>query len=225
MKLTEFIEVEYTYQCPIDNYLDGELQDIITETYFGPDKLFLIVNEDGIFETVLLAEEVEDGRPIPKGHIQVELDCQNYPLVAEVLSDFHANNKDDDNFLETVGLKTIPTPDGYEEFTYEYPIHPDHLYDDLKSTYNFETGEVELYKNTNADILGEKTSWDDIRRRRNAFLVSSDSLAHSLSQIDQDKSQLLDTYRQNLRDLPELLNDIDPIFIDSSFPTTKLIEI
>jgi hypothetical protein len=122
------IKVSYTYRCPADNYLDGETWEMVHEIYVGPDKLYLIVDEKtGEFETVLLESQALDGRPVPKGFVAKVLNCADYPLVAEVLSDYHSNNKDDPEYLETPGSKTIPTPFGYEEFEYEFHIHTDVL--------------------------------------------------------------------------------------------------
>ena len=221
----EIIKVEYTYPCPVDNYMDGTREEPIKETYEGPDKLYLVVHkETGEFETVLRDFERFDGRPAPKDHEFVELDCAQYPLVAEVLSDYHANHKNDPDYLEIPGTKTIKTPEGYGEFEYEYPIHPDHLYCDKKSVYNWETGKVDLYRNHNIDIIGE-VDWDMIRKMRNEMLAVSDAQYFALKEVDPAKAAELEAYRQALRDVPQKLTGIDILFVDSSFPKTTLVEL
>ena len=124
---------------------------------------------------------------------------------------------------ESRTMKSISTPDGYEEFTWFYPIHPDELYDSNRTTY--EDGEWKLYKNTNQDVLGqgEPASWDEIRQMRNGMLWMTDSTAKAADAPADLKAGVTDL-RQKLRDLPEALKDIDDIFVPSSFPSTKILE-
>lgn len=224
--MSSIIKVKYSYECPTDNYLDGTEFETIEGIYEGESFLWLVVHNDtGEFETVLRDWEVNDGRPTPLNHAFVKIDCSVYPLVAEVLSDYHDNYKNDPEYLYTPGEKTIKTPDGYQEFSYEYPIHPDHLFDDKKSTYNWETGKVELYRNKNIDIMGTPTSWDDLRRRRNAMLQQTDALSLVLKDVNPDKYAEIEDYRQKLRDLPDELSGVSIEYVASSFPKTTLIEL
>lgn len=126
---------------------------------------------------------------------------------------------DDDDYLETGEIRTIETPEGYGEFTYAYPIHPDELYDDKKTTYV--DGEWNLYQNTNEDILGE-CDWDIIRTLRNEILQNTDGMM--ASDVPESLTTQVGELRQKLRDLPEALADLDPVFVPSSFPETHILE-
>lgn len=220
---TNYIKVDYSYECPTDNYLDGTEFETIETFYEGHEFLYLIVNEEnGTIDSVLRDWEAHDGRPLPQGHIEVKLDCAAHPLVAEVLSDYHDDYKDDDDYLDTPGSKRISTPEGYEEFEYEYPIHPDVLFDDLRSTYNFETNEVDLDRNTNEHIMGVNLTWEEIRKRRNYLLMQSDAMSGATG-LPQSTKDEVDVFRQKLRDLPSELEGVDLTFIESSFPKTDII--
>lgn len=219
-----FIDVEYTYECPMNNYLDGNEVETITRTYTGHPFLYLIVEkETGKIEAVLRDWEAHDGRPIPKGCVEIELDCSKNGLVAEVLSDYHDDFKDEDGYDGIEGeLKTISTPEGYEEFTYEYPIHPDELYNDQKSYYDFEKEEVILHKHTNLEIMGDFPGWDRIRKMRNRFLQETDAMALMQHWTEEELAEI-NNYRQRLRDLPMELSGIDELFVDSCFPKCSLL--
>ena len=222
---TEWAEVNYTYECPKDNYLDGEEVEVINATYRGPAELYLWVRKDeekrGQIEAVIRKWEAMDGRPTPGDIEVVVLDATKWPLECEVLSDYHDNYKDLPEYQETPGTKKLQgVPEGYVAFEWEYPIHPDHLFDNRKSTYNFDTQRVELYRNKNVDIIGEAPTWDDVKRIRDERLASTDTLWLVLKDIDPERWAKIDKYRQALRDMPEALKDIPMIFVDSCFPMT-----
>ena len=218
---TKWVEVNYTYECPTDNYLDGEEVEVITATYKGPEELYLwVFKETGKIDVVLRKFEALDGRPVPDEIEVIILNATEYPLECEVLSDYHDNYKDMEDYLETPGSKTIDVPEGYIAFEWEYPIHPDHLYDDKKSIYNFETKTVELYRNKNVDIIGEAPTWEDVRADRDRRLAATDTLWLILKDIDPERWAKIDKYRQLLRDMPEALKDVPMIFVDSCFPYT-----
>jgi hypothetical protein len=230
---TEWVEVNYTYDCPISNYLDGEETETIDMVYKGPRYLYMYVNKDdeeldrnGEFETVLREFEVRletsDFTNLP-GEVEIiKLDATKDPLGAEVLSDYHNNYMDMEEWEETPSEKTIPeTPiDGYGYFSYEYPIHPDELYDDKKTRWNFETGELDLYKNTNSDVLGETRTWKSIKVERNERLAEADVPAMTFAVVDPDRAAGIETYKQLLRDFPQKMAEagIDMIFVDSCWP-------
>ena len=222
----EMVDVDYTYECPTDNYVGGETTETITENYNGPARLVALVDKETKLVEVTLREwEAYDGRPDRVNCDAVVIDCEANALVCEVLSDYHNNHLDDENLgiegnEDTREMKSIKTPDGYEEFTWFYPIHPDELYDDKKCTY--ENGEWNLYRQTNADILGT-TDWAQVRSQRNAMLSTTDGIVGAADAPASLKEPVTEL-RQKLRDLPAELGGIDEVFVPSSFPATKVLE-
>jgi len=216
----ETVNIDYTYNCPTDKYLDGASVESITENYNGPARLVALVDKETKLVEVTLREwEAYDGRPDRANCDNVVIDCSVDALVCEVLSDYHNNHLDVDEPGDDRVMKSIPTPDGYNEFTWAYPIHPDELYDSNRTTY--EDGAWKLVKNTNADIVGE-TDWDEIRTLRNEILMNTDGM------MGDDVPEALKTsvgaLRVKLRDLPANLADVDEMFVPSSFPSTQILE-
>jgi hypothetical protein len=222
----ETVDVDYTYECPTDNYVDGSTTETITENYNGPARLVALVDKGTKFVQATIREwEAYDGRPPTANCDNVVIDCSVDALVCEVLSDYHNNHLDDETLgiegnEDTREMKTISTPDGYEEFTWFYPIHPDELYDSNKTTY--EDGEWKLHKNSNEDLLGT-SSWSEVRSMRNGMLGATDGRSGA-DDLPEDMKAPLSAYRQKLRDLPEELKDIPEVFIPSCFPPTKILE-
>ena len=224
--MNENINVDYTYECPTGNYMNGDVTETITDTYVGPDTLVALIDkEHNTVEDILLPEEAADGRPDRANCINVVVDCAANPLVCEVISDYHDGNAVAGKAGAAAGdqdvrsIKTIPTPEGYSEFSYPYPIHADELFDDSETTYI--DGKWNLAKNTNEGLVGGAAAWDDIRKDRNGFLLQSDQLM--VSDMPEDVKAEAVKFRQLMRDLPEALADIDPVFIPSSFPPTTIV--
>jgi hypothetical protein len=201
--------------------------------YKGPRYLYLFVQKDpdgprpvGFFEKCFrefeARELTNDFIDIPDGIELIKLDATVDPLGAEVLSDYHDNYKDMEDWVETPGNKTIPAVpiEGYGVFEYEYPIHPDHLYDDLKSTWNFETNSLDLHKNSNEDIMGPPQTWPMIKVERNQRLAEADAPALVFATVDPDRAAGIEDYKRRLRDFPTVMQDagIDLIFVDSCWP-------
>jgi hypothetical protein len=222
----ELVDIDYTYDCPTDNYCDGSDVESVTENYNGPARLVALVDKETKLVEVTLREwEAYDGRPDRVNCDNVIIDCSVDALVCEVLSDYHNAHLDHSEELsdpapENRTMKTIPTPDGYNEFTWHFPIHPDELYDSDKTTYV--DGAWVLYKQTNADILGV-ADWTEIRTMRNGMLMNTDAVAGA-PDVPAEKQDPIIAMRQKLRDLPDELKDIDSIFVPSSFPSTKILE-
>ena len=205
--------------------MDGGKFDTFPATYVGLPELYLVIDRiTGKVLEVLREDQAFDGRPIPKDCTLQVLDCELFPLEAEVLSDYHDNYKDDDKYTNVRGSKTVPTPEGYEEFTYEYPIHPDELYDDKNTYWDFDSNKVVLDRNSNSKVLGDYT-WDDVRKHRNELLFKSDSMAIMYEQVSLTKKEEIDTFRQLLRDLPVSLENMDANVALSCFPKTTLLEL
>ena len=216
----ETVDVDYTYECPTDNYVGGTTTETITENYNGPARLVALVDKETKLVEVTLREwEAYDGRPDRANCDNVVIDCSVDALVCEVLSDYHNNHLDVDEPGDDRPMKSISTPDGYAEFTWAYPVHPDELYDSSRTTY--EDGAWKLVKNTNADIVGI-TSWDDIRLMRNEMLQNTDGMM--ADDVPEEVRTPVSELRQKLRDLPAELAGVDEVFVPSSFPSTKLLE-
>ena len=224
----ETVNIDYTYDCPKDKYLDGASVETVTENYNGPARLVALIDKETKLVEVTLREwEAYDGRPDRVNCDNVVIDCSVDALVCEVLSDYHNVHLDHgvpDQHTEAPAenrvMKTIVTPDGYSEFTWHYPIHPDELYDSDRTTY--EDGAWKLVKNSNTDILGA-TDWTTIRSMRNGMLMNTDAIV-SAPDAPADKKEPIIEMRQKLRDLPEELKDVDLVFVPSSFPPTKILE-
>ena len=222
----ETVDIDYQYDCPTDNYLAGPDVESITENYNGPARLVALVDKETKLVEVTLREwEAYDGRPDRANCDAVPIDCSVHTLVCEVLSDYHNNHLDDENLgiegnEDPRTEKSISTPDGYEEFTWHYPIHPDELYDSNRTTY--ENGEWKLYRQTNEDVLGT-AEWSQIRSERNAMLSATDAYP-AAPDLPAGLAEPMLEFRQKLRDLPAELGSIDEIFVPSSFPSTKILE-
>ena len=228
---TEWIKVEYSYECPNSDYLDGwDDTDTIDTVYIGPKYLYFFANkEDGSFERVFREHELPDDttEPDPETSL-IKFDCESDPLAAEVLSDYHNNFMDADDYEHEVGQKIIESPPGYENFEYPYPIHPDELYCDQRSYWDFDTKKIVLVKQTNEDWIGEASDWAEVRRLRDQLLRNSDQLYTTFKAMDPEgeKTRELEEYRQLLRDMPQAFENagIPQIYIDSMLPRCKLID-
>jgi hypothetical protein len=217
---SNWIRVQYEYFCPAGDYLDESNTQIINEEYYGPDKLFVIVNnETGKIYDTLIEVEINDGRPTPAGHTVIELDPTVYPLEVEVLSDYHNNSEDEEEQgFDSRELRQIGF-DGHHKFEYTFPIHPDELYDDRRSYYDWSTKKFVLVQNTNEDIIGEFPGWEITKQRRNFSLTESDAWLMNPTLTEEQIAEIHE-YKQKLRDFPKLWqeSDHDDIFSDSCWP-------
>jgi hypothetical protein len=228
---TEWIRKEYTYKCPSHNYLNGwDKTDTIKTVYLGPKTIYFYANnETGEFESVLRKHELPDDTMEPDEETTlIAFDCGSDPLAAEVICDYHNNFMDSNSYEHEVGSKSIESPEGYENFDYPYPIHPDELYDDLKCKWDFETKSIILHKNTSESVIGEAPTWKDIREHRLVLLANTDTQYDVMVKIDPDGDDTAEmkAYRQLLRDLPEAMQTagIPRLYVDSMYPRTKLID-
>jgi len=235
----DWILVEYEYQCPNSNFLEGTEFDTVETYYCGPEKLYFWVdNETGEFETVLRQHEMDerepnedddlDPIPPPDDKTLIEYNCADHPLESDVISDYHNNHANPDDYLHTPGAKTIPEVPvaGYGRFEYEYPIHPDHMYDDKRTYWDFENECVVLVKFTNEDIVGEPNTWEELRQHRKSLLALTDAQYASIESYDPAGYARLGAYRQALRDWPGHFEGvIDAVFADSCLPYDSIIEL
>lgn len=228
---TEYIKKEYSYECPNHNYLDGwDSTDTIETIYIGPKTIYFFANNDtGEFESVYRQFELPDDTMEPDTETTlIAFDCASDPLAAEVLCDYHNNFMDAEEYTHEVGQKIIESPEGYENFEYPYPIHPDELYDDLKCRWDFENECVILHKQTNVCWIGEAPTWNQIREHRGTLLSNTDAQYAAMldNEPDSDDTEEMRVYRQRLRDFPAVMQaaGIPRIFVDSMYPKTTLIE-
>lgn len=228
---TEWIRKEYTYECPNSDYLDGwDSTDTIETVYIGPKTIYFFANnETGEFESVFRECELPDDTMEPDEETTlIAFDCASDPLAAEVLCDYHNNFMDADEYEHEVGMKIIESPEGYENFEYPYPIHPDELYDDLKCRWDFENECVILHKQTSECWIGEANTWDQIRSHRTQLLANTDTQYETMKRLDPDgdDTEEMRVYRQLLRDLPAAMQaaGIRRIYVDSMYPRTTLID-
>ena len=42
----EWVHVDYTYDCPTDNYLEGTTMEEISEHYYGPARLVSLIDKE-----------------------------------------------------------------------------------------------------------------------------------------------------------------------------------
>ena len=81
------ISVEYDYAVPNSFMSDHSFSQgkTRTTTYDGPDKIYLIVDENGKEHMgPVTAEEKADGRPLPLGCTYHEVDCIENPLFCQL---------------------------------------------------------------------------------------------------------------------------------------------
>jgi len=84
-------------------------------------------------------------------------------------------------------------------------IPPDHVWNPMKCTYNFDTKEWDLVLRTPKDF-GMPTSWDEVREYRDMELELLD--VKSLLPEGPEKAAW-DAYRQELRDIPQTYADAE----------------
>lgn len=216
-----YISVEYEYNLP-NEYLVDHNQDQgnkRTTTYDGPDKIYLIVDNETGKEAFgpVTEEDLSDGRPLPLGCRYVEVDCSENPLICQLRAPV-IDEQEEVHTGET-GHRLAPDVPGYFNFRYATPLLPKDVYDWLNITVSSDNVVTAELKTINEALYGRELptpTWDDIRRKRTYDLKHSDGATSA----DMPQS-ILDAwaeYRQLLRDLPDKLGHIDPKFVIKMFP-------
>lgn len=215
------ISVDYEYNLP-NEYLVDHNQDLGNKrstTYDGPDKLYLIVNNETGKEEVgpITAEEKADGRPLPLGCRYVEVDCIENPLICQLRAPVIDEVEEDHE--EGVLHRLAPHVDGYPDFNYQIPLLPKNVFDKLDLTIDPDDT-IHLRIKTIAEGLYGRDiplpTWDDIRKKRNYELKHTDGMI-SEDMPDHIKAEWIE-YRQLLRDLPDALAHIPAHFAIKMFP-------
>lgn len=204
------IEFEWEMKIPNDYLVDHSQSEGKTRTcvYDGPDKIYLIVNNETGKEDYgpITEREKNDGRPVPTGCRYVEVDCTENPLVCQLRGPV-IDEVEEDNEIEEPHPHS-PEIEGYPRYSRWWPILARDVYNGMDLTIdkndNITVPVFTLAQHMfNRDTL---PTWEDVRRERNQLLTSSDS------QFTEDmpaeiKNEWLQ-YRQRLRDITTKLADV-----------------
>jgi len=213
-----------TYNVP-NEYLSQDMSDgnIATNDYNGPDTIWINVYKDGddkglwtrqpIKTNYLDDGDIEDyenddqtdaieALPVPEDAVRVRIDCTETPEICAIWTGGMTVG-DDSGSYEKLPQIQDKLADGtvYYERPANDSIPPDHVWSNVKSKYNLDTEEWELV------LLSTWSSWDLIRETRNSMLEHSDSKTLMPAGALKDK---WDTFRQDLRDLPEKFAGKEP---------------
>lgn len=221
---TKIIKVEFDLPLP-DEYLVNHSYDKGNSrkyTYHGPDKVYLQIGSDGYEKYGPLTEDdIADGRPMPADVVDwFEVDCTKYPLICQlrgpivnesqevsgpILPDGETPNPQTGAAAGSVQAHPqSPKMDGYEQYMYSLPILPKFIFDPL-SVRVVDGEPIARPFSVVECVLGTSREIDvtDLRIHRNSMLASSDAAIGPdmpTSMVDAYK-----TYRQKLRDWPELV--------------------
>jgi len=203
------ISMEWTYNLPNEFLVDHSFSQgkQRTTTYDGPDKIYLIINNETGKEEFgpITAEERADGRPIPEGCRYVEVDCTTNPLVcqlrAPVIDEVEEDPTDDAWHPQS------PEIAGYERYGYGIPLLPRDIYNKHELAVD-SNDNITLPVFTPVEImfggsLQEMPDWDYAKKIRNHHLSSSDGAISE--DMPEDLKNAWKTYRQKLRDFPAVM--------------------
>jgi hypothetical protein len=200
MKTNTIITKTFTYDIP-DDYLHQTRANSLTGTftYEGPDKMWIFINsETNKMQSSLVYTEKEDGADIPVGvgSYKVCIDANVDPEIASMI-------------WNGVDYSTLPTvaedlPDGTQ---YIRPVSPppDHTYELSECVYDPVAGAWVKPLPWKQPHM----TWDELKTARRMMLQQSDKIIATALLTDEQKTEW-NTYRQALRDLPELFTGIDP---------------
>lgn len=203
------ISVEYEYNLPNSFMADHSFSEgkTRTTTYDGPDKIYLIIENDTGLEHCgpITAQEKADGRPLPLDCHYHEVDCIENPLFCQLRAPV-IDEAEEDHTHTVIHPLCVPV-EGYPTFTYQEPLLPRNIYDKFNTRKDLETDELIIPVYTVHHSIfgreGELPDWDAVRRKRDTLLHATDSRI-SPDMPQSLKDQWLD-YRQKLRDLPDAL--------------------
>jgi len=181
-----------------------------TFTYDGPEFLTFEVQNDPDSPDygkesgwcLWLKRDLE--RPSGLDITRVTVDCKANPLLCEIGNDC---GKEEGVLLRRQRQWEIlwDAPEGYADVEYTNEVEPRDVYDEQNITYDFATGQFAIGIHDWA-ATGTKMdlTWDEVRGVRDQELHDTDA---KVGQSDAPESiqQAWLSYRQKLRDLPELL--------------------
>ena len=206
------IELDFEFNLPNQHCVDHSQSEgkTRTATYDGPDKIFLIVNNNTGKEEMgpITETEKSDGRPVPEDCRYVEVDCITNPLVCQLRAPVIDEMEEDYTGLEhPPGVVDIP---GFMKFHYQVPLRPQDVYDPLDITVD-ENDNIHLTKRSlswaimGVDGEARLPNWDDVRNKRMQLIKNSDS--EITDDMPEDLRAKWMDYRQRLRDWPGLMQE------------------
>lgn len=217
------ISVDYEYNLPNSYMVDHTFTEGKTRatTYDGPERIFLIVNNETGKEEFgpVTPENLADGRPLPLGCRYVEIDCVTNPLICQLRAPIIDEAEDEHTSSEP--HPQSPLIPGYPQYIIQTPILVRNIYDKFRITVNEDdTLNVPVYT-VNEALFGvgafeELPDWNFVRAKRNKEITKSDGrIGEDMPQVLKDKWI---AYRQLLRDLPDALKDVPPWIALKMFP-------
>jgi len=223
------LNIEMTYPVP-DKYLSQSTAagNTASMSYLGPDTIWVQVYkdgenkgkwnknpiktnyaDDGDFENGVEEEMADAIRalPVPLDAERIEIDCTTNPHLCAIWTKPETVGDDTPNYT-SLPQQQDSLADGkvYYSRPQNDKIPPDHVWNPMESSWNFDTEEWDLVLRKPEDF-GMPTSWDEIRAGRNAELELTD-IKGMLPEGDEKAAW--DTYRQALRDLPATYEGIEP---------------
>ena len=206
------IEFEWEMKLPNDYLVDHSQSQNKTRTavYDGPDKIYLIVNNETGKEDFgpITEEEKNDGRPIPEGCRYVEVDCLENPLVCQLRAP--VIDEAEEEYEEEFAHPQSPLIEGYPQLTVQYPLMARDVYDGMDLTIDKDNNITVPVRSIANQLFGHEQlpTWDEVRKTRNRELANTDGkIDPDMPQEIQDKWK---NYRKLLRDMPEKLKDVPP---------------
>jgi len=217
------ISVDYEYNLPNSFMVDHTFTEGKTRatTYDGPERIFLIVNNETGKEEFgpVTPENLADGRPLPLGCRYVEVDCIENPLLCQLRAPIV--DEAEDEHTDSIPHPQSPLVPGYPQYIIQTPILVRNIYDKFNITVNEDdTVNIPVYT-VNEALFGvgafaELPDWNFVRAKRNKEIAKSDGrIGEDMPQALKDKWL---NYRQLLRDLPDALQDVPPWIVLKMFP-------
>lgn len=202
------VEFEWTLNLPNEYMVDHSFTDGHTRTcvYDGPDKLYLIINNDTGKEEMGPITELEkaDERPVPINCRYVEVDCISNPLICQLRGPILDEMEEDyDSFTHPQGGKDI---DGYRSFTYQTPLRPLDVYDPDTIHVDSDDNITIQARTIPWAVMGggdRVPDWNDVRAKRKQLIKNSDS--EVTDDMPQELKDMWADYRQRLRDWPNVM--------------------
>ena len=199
------VEFTWTMNIPNEFMVDHTFTDgkTVEKVYDGPDKLYLIINnETGLQESGPITQlEKDDGRPVGKDCRYVEVDCISNPLVCQLLGPV-LDEEEEEYTGEAFppGVRELP---GHNKFSYQTPLQARDVYETLTIHVDKDDKITIPTVSIPQAVMGggeRVPDWPDVRAKRMQLLKNSDS------EIVEDMPTELKTkwqnYRQALRDWP-----------------------
>ena len=203
------VELDWELALPNEYCIDHSFSQGKTRTctYDGPDKLFLIIDNDTGKQGAgpITQMEKNDGRPLPLNCRYVEVDCIANPLIGQLIGPV-IDEAEEDYTSDVMPPGVIEVP-GYRTFTYQTPLVARDIWD-RESLHVDENDNITFQvRSTDWAIFGteidRELTWDDLRAKRATFLKNSD--AEVTDDMPQSLKDKFTVYRQRLRDWPNVM--------------------